>query len=280
MKMLDNFFKKINKPAPAFNQTKLEKETPNDNSDSSKPKTTFNDVAGLEEVKEELFEIVDFMKSPDKYKKMGAKIPKGVLFYGPPGTGKTLLASAMAGETNASFFNVTGSEFVEKYVGVGAKRVRTLFEKARKDAPSIIFIDEIDAIGAKRHLESNNEKDQTLNQLLVEMDGFNKDSNILIVGSTNRLDLLDDALLRPGRFDRHVHIGDPNYHTRLEILKVHTKNKPIDASVDLDILAKKTHGFNGAHLANIANEAAIFAVRDSSETINSLHFDKAIERVI
>ncbi|MBC6004298.1 MAG: AAA family ATPase [Paeniclostridium sordellii] len=280
MKMLDNFLKKINKPAPAFNQTKLEKETPNDNSDSSKPKTTFNDVAGLEEVKEELFEIVDFMKSPDKYKKMGAKIPKGVLFYGPPGTGKTLLASAMAGETNASFFNVTGSEFVEKYVGVGAKRVRTLFEKARKDAPSIIFIDEIDAIGAKRHLESNNEKDQTLNQLLVEMDGFNKDSNILIVGSTNRLDLLDDALLRPGRFDRHVHIGDPNYHTRLEILKVHTKNKPIDASVDLDILAKKTHGFNGAHLANIANEAAIFAVRDSSETINSLHFDKAIERVI
>ena len=280
MKMLDNFFKKINKPAPAFNQTKLEKETPNDNSDSTKPKTTFHDVAGLEEVKEELFEIVDFMKNPDKYKRMGAKIPKGVLFYGPPGTGKTLLASAMAGETNASFFNVTGSEFVEKYVGVGAKRVRTLFEKARKDAPSIIFIDEIDAIGAKRHLESNNEKDQTLNQLLVEMDGFNKDSNILIVGSTNRLDLLDDALLRPGRFDRHIHIGDPNYHTRLEILKVHTKNKPIDSSVDLNLLAKKTHGFNGAHLANIANEAAIFAVRDNSEIINSIHFDKAIERVI
>jgi cell division protease FtsH len=280
MKMLDNFFKKINKPAPAFNQTKLEKETPNDNSDSTKPKTTFQDVAGLEEVKEELFEIVDFMKNPDKYKKMGAKIPKGVLFYGPPGTGKTLLASAMAGETNASFFNVTGSEFVEKYVGVGAKRVRTLFEKARKDAPSIIFIDEIDAIGAKRHLESNNEKDQTLNQLLVEMDGFNKDSNILIVGSTNRLDLLDDALLRPGRFDRHIHIGDPNYHTRLEILKVHTKNKPIDSSVDLNLLAKKTHGFNGAHLANIANEAAIFAVRDNSEIINNIHFDKAIERVI
>ncbi|WP_419742131.1 ATP-dependent metallopeptidase FtsH/Yme1/Tma family protein [Paraclostridium dentum] len=280
MKMLNNFFKKINNPAPAFNQTKMEKETSNDNSDSTKPKTTFNDVAGLEEVKEELFEIVDFMKNPTKYQKMGAKIPKGVLFYGPPGTGKTLLASAMAGETNASFFNVTGSEFVEKYVGVGAKRVRTLFEKARKEAPSIIFIDEIDAIGAKRHLESNNEKDQTLNQLLVEMDGFNKDSNILIVGSTNRLDLLDDALLRPGRFDRHVHIGEPNYHTRLEILKVHTKNKPIDNSVDLNLLAKKTHGFNGAHLANIANEAAIFAVRESSENINSIHFDKAIERVI
>ncbi|MGL5716671.1 MAG: ATP-dependent metallopeptidase FtsH/Yme1/Tma family protein [Paraclostridium sp.] len=280
MKMLENFFKKINKPVPAFAQTKLEKETPSESTDATKPKTTFVDVAGLEEVKEELFEIVDFMKNPDKYKKMGAKIPKGVLFYGPPGTGKTLLASAVAGETNASFFNVTGSEFVEKYVGVGAKRVRTLFEKARKDAPSIIFIDEIDAIGAKRHLESNNEKDQTLNQLLVEMDGFNKDSNILIIASTNRLDLLDDALLRPGRFDRHVHIGDPNYNTRFEILKVHTKNKPLDPSVDLELLAKKTHGFNGAHLANIANEAAIFAVRESSDIITSLHFDKAIERVI
>ena len=280
MKMLENFFKKINKPVPAFAQTKLEKETPSEGSDSTKPKTTFVDVAGLEEVKEELFEIVDFMKNPEKYKKMGAKIPKGVLFYGPPGTGKTLLASAVAGETNASFFNVTGSEFVEKYVGVGAKRVRTLFEKARKDAPSIIFIDEIDAIGAKRHLESNNEKDQTLNQLLVEMDGFNKDSNILIIASTNRLDLLDDALLRPGRFDRHVHIGDPNYATRLEILKVHTKNKPLDSSVNLELLAKKTHGFNGAHLANIANEAAIFAVRENSDIITDLHFDKAIERVV
>ena len=259
MKMWENFFKKINKPVPVFAQTKMEKETPNEDSSSSKPKTTFCDVAGLEEVKEELFEIVDFMKFPDKYKKMGAKIPKGVLFYGPPGTGKTLLASAVAGETNSSFFNVTGSEFVEKYVGVGAKRVRTLFEKARKEAPSIIFIDEIDAIGAKRHSESNNEKDQTLNQLLVEMDGFTKDSNVIIVGATNRLDLLDEALLRPGRFDRHIHIGSPNYHTRYEILKVHTDNKPIDPSVDLETLAKKTHGFNGAHLANIANEAAIFA---------------------
>ena len=280
MKMLENFFKKINKPVPAFAQTKLEKETPSEGSDYTKPKTTFVDVAGLEEVKEELFEIVDFMKNPEKYKKMGAKIPKGVLFYGPPGTGKTLLASAVAGETNASFFNVTGSEFVEKYVGVGAKRVRTLFEKARKDAPSIIFIDEIDAIGAKRHLESNNEKDQTLNQLLVEMDGFTKDSNVIIVGATNRLDLLDEALLRPGRFDRHVHIGDPNYATRLEILKVHTKNKPLDSSVNLELLAKKTHGFNGAHLANIANEAAIFAVRENSDIITDLHFDKAIERVV
>lgn len=237
-------------------------------------------MAGLDEVKEELFEVVDFMKSPDKYIKMGAKIPKGILFYGPPGTGKTLLASAVAGETDSSFFNVTGSEFVEKYVGVGAKRVRTLFEKARKEAPSIIFIDEIDAIGARRHSESNNEKDQTLNQLLVEMDGFNKDDNIIIVGATNRLDLLDEALLRPGRFDRHIRINSPNYNSRYEILKVHTNNKPLHKEVDLKLLARKTHGFNGAHLANIANEAAIFAVRDNSSEITSYHFDKALERVI
>ena len=280
MKMFDNLFKKLNnKPVPVFAQTKIEKETKDDSS-YTKPKTTFNDVAGLEEIKEELFEIVDFMRFPDKYKKMGAKIPKGVLFYGPPGTGKTLLASAVAGETNSAFFNVTGSEFVEKYVGVGAKRVRALFDRARKEAPSIIFIDEIDAIGAKRHSESNNEKDQTLNQLLVEMDGFTKDSNIIVIGATNRLDLLDEALLRPGRFDRHVHIGSPNYHTRHEILKVHTKDKPIDKKVDLNILAKKTHGFNGAHLANIANEAAIFAVRENSSVITENHFDKALERVI
>ena len=280
MNMLNNFLKIFNNPVPVFAQTKIEKETQNEDASSTKPKTTFIDVAGLDEVKEELFEIVDFMKNPDKYKKMGAKIPKGVLFYGPPGTGKTLLASAVAGETNSSFFNVTGSEFVEKYVGVGAKRVRTLFEKARKEAPSIIFIDEIDAIGAKRHLESNNEKDQTLNQILVEMDGFNKDSNVIIVGATNRLDLLDEALLRPGRFDRHIHIGSPNFHTRHEILKVHTNNKPLYPSVDLELLAKKTHGFNGAHLSNIANEAAIFAVRDNSPIITAVHFDKALERVI
>ncbi|MBU5307363.1 AAA family ATPase [Clostridioides mangenotii] len=280
MKMFNNFIKKIKNPVPAFAQTKLEKEEKADDAFSTHPKTTFKDVAGLEEVKEELFEIVDFMRSPDKYKKMGAKIPKGVLFYGPPGTGKTLLASAVAGETNSAFFNITGSEFVEKYVGVGAKRVRALFEKARKDAPSIIFIDEIDAIGVKRHMESNNEKDQTLNQLLVEMDGFNKDSNVLVIGATNRLDLLDEALIRPGRFDRHIHMGAPNYHTRFEILKVHTENKPIDKSVDLEVLAKKTHGFNGAHLSNIANEAAIFAVRENSENITSVHFDKALERVI
>ena len=280
MNIINNFLKKFNNPAPVFAQTKLEREHSSDDHNSTKPKTTFRDVAGLDEVKEELFEVVDFMKSPDKYIKMGAKIPKGILFYGPPGTGKTLLASAMAGETDSSFFNVTGSEFVEKYVGVGAKRVRTLFEKARKEAPSIIFIDEIDAIGARRHSESNNEKDQTLNQLLVEMDGFNKDDNILIIGATNRLDLLDEALLRPGRFDRHIHINSPNYHTRYEILKVHTNNKPLHKDIDLKLIARKTHGFNGAHLANIANEAAIYAVRDNSNEITPYHFDKAIERVI
>ena len=280
MNIINNFLKKINNPVPVFAQTKLEKENYSEDQNNNKSKNTFKDVAGLDEVKEELFEIVDFMKSPDKYIKMGAKIPKGILFYGPPGTGKTLLASAVAGETDSSFFNVTGSEFVEKYVGVGAKRVRTLFEKARKEAPSIIFIDEIDAIGARRHSESNNEKDQTLNQLLVEMDGFNKYDNIIIIGATNRLDLLDEALLRPGRFDRHIRINSPNYNSRYEILKVHTNNKPLHKDVDLKLLARKTHGFNGAHLANIANEAAIFAVRDNNKEITSYHFDKAIERVI
>ena len=280
MNIINNFLKKINNPVPVFAQTKLEKENTTDDHSSIKPKTTFRDVAGLDEVKEELFEVVDFMKYPEKYIKMGAKIPKGILFYGSPGTGKTLLASAIAGETDSAFFNVTGSEFVEKYVGVGAKRVRTLFEKARKEAPSIIFIDEIDAIGARRHSESNNEKDQTLNQLLVEMDGFNKDDNIIIVGATNRLDLLDEALLRPGRFDRHIRINSPNYNSRYEILKVHTDNKPLHKDVDLKLLARKTHGFNGAHLANIANEAAIYAVRNNDNEITQYHFDKAIERVI
>ena len=280
MNIINNFLKKINNPVPVFAQTKLEKENCTDDHSSIKPKTTFRDVAGLDEVKEVLFEVVDFMKFPEKYIKMGAKIPKGILFYGSPGTGKTLLASAIAGETDSSFFNVTGSEFVEKYVGVGAKRVRTLFEKARKEAPSIIFIDEIDAIGARRHSEGNNEKDQTLNQLLVEMDGFNKDDNIIIVGATNRLDLLDEALLRPGRFDRHIRINSPNYNSRYEILKVHTKNKPLHKDVDLKLLARKTHGFNGAHLANIANEAAIYAVRHNDSEITQYHFDKALERVI
>lgn len=248
--------------------------------DDNKPNVSFNDVAGLDEVKEELQETIDFINNSEKYMKMGAKIPRGILFYGPPGTGKTLLAKAVAGETNSNFLYSSGSEFVEKYVGVGAKRVRNLFEKAKKDAPSIIFIDEIDAIGTKRNLESNNEKDQTLNQLLVEMDGFNQNSTVVIIGATNRLDLLDEALLRPGRFDRHIHIGNPNVRSREEILKVHTKDKPLDANVNIKDIAKKTHGFSGAQLANIANEAAIIAVRNKKAIIDINHFYSAIERVV
>ncbi len=246
----------------------------------TKPQITFKDVAGLEEVKEELIEVIEFVNEIEKYKKMGAKIPKGILFYGPPGTGKTLLASAVAGETKSSFFSTSGSEFVEKYVGVGAKRVRTLFDKARKEGPSVIFIDEIDAIGAKRHLDSNNEKDQTLNQLLVELDGFNTDSTVIVIGATNRLDLLDEALLRPGRFDRHMYIGNPNVRARTEILEVHTTNKPLAPNVNIEDIAKKTHGMSGAHLSNIANEAAIIAVREKESAISLRHFEQAIERVI
>lgn len=255
----------------------IEKEN---NSGKDKPDISFKDVAGLEEIKEELQETIDFMNNSYKYTKMGAKIPKGILFHGPPGTGKTLLAKAVAGETNSNFLYASGSEFVEKYVGVGAKRVRTLFEKAKKDAPSIIFIDEIDAIGTKRNLESNNEKDQTLNQLLVELDGFNTDETVIIIGATNRLDLLDEALLRPGRFDRHIYIGNPNKSAREKILEVHTKNKPLEQGVCLPELARKTTGLSGAQLANIANEAAIIAVRNNKRLISPLEFDAAIERVI
>ncbi|MBS4536282.1 ATP-dependent zinc metalloprotease FtsH [Clostridium sp. D2Q-14] len=246
----------------------------------NKPNVSFNDVAGLDEVKEEMQEIIDFINNPTRFQKMGAKIPSGILFHGPPGTGKTLLAKALAGETNSNFLYSSGSEFVEKYVGVGAKRIRALFEKAKKDSPTIIFIDEIDAIGCKRNLDSNNEKDQTLNQLLVELDGFNKDSIVVVVGATNRLDLLDEALTRPGRFDRHIYIGNPNIKAREDIFKVHVKNKPIDISVNLEELSRKTHGFSGAQLANIANEAAILAVRKNKRKIDINDFNSAIERVV
>ncbi|MFW5647463.1 MAG: ATP-dependent metallopeptidase FtsH/Yme1/Tma family protein [Candidatus Alkaliphilus sp. MAG34] len=246
----------------------------------TKPKTTFQDVAGLEGVKDELMEVIDFFNKTERYKKMGARIPKGILFYGPPGTGKTLLASAVAGETKSAFFSASGSEFVEKYVGVGAKRVRALFEKARREAPSVIFIDEIDAIGAKRHLDSNNEKDQTLNQLLVELDGFNTDQTVVVIAATNRIDLLDEALLRPGRFDRHMYISNPNVRDREEILKIHTKNKPLDSNISITDLARKTHGMSGAHLSNIANEAAIIAVRENKRMITISHFEQAIERIV
>lgn len=265
------------KPQLVPSMLTIEKEN---SKDKDKPNVSFKDVAGLDEIKEELQETIDFMINSEKYKKMGAKIPKGILFHGPPGTGKTLLAKAVAGETNSSFMYASGSEFVEKYVGVGAKRVRTLFEKAKKEAPSIIFIDEIDAIGTKRNQDSNNEKDQTLNQLLVELDGFNTDETVIVIGATNRLDLLDEALLRPGRFDRHIYIGNPNTPAREKILAVHTKNKPLDGKIDIKSLAKKTTGLSGAQLANIANEAAIIAVRNNKNEISSLEFDAAIERVV
>ncbi|SET49646.1 cell division protease FtsH [Natronincola peptidivorans] len=276
------YYIKLDKPFQYAHATINEKKEAEQKSNEifTKPKVTFEDVAGLEEVKEELIEVIDFINQVEKYQKMGAKIPKGILFYGPPGTGKTLLASAVAGETKSSFFSASGSEFVEKYVGVGAKRVRTLFEKAKKESPSVIFIDEIDAIGAKRHLDSNNEKDQTLNQLLVELDGFNTDQTVVVIGATNRLDLLDEALLRPGRFDRHMFIGNPNVKAREEILRVHTKNKPLALDVKIEDLAKKTHGMSGAHLSNVANEAAIIAVRENQTTIAIKHFEQAIERII
>lgn len=239
----------------------------------------FDDVAGLEEIKEDLSDIIDFLNNEEKYRSMDAKVPRGVLLYGPPGTGKTLIAKAIAGEAKATFIYSSGAEFVEKYVGVGAKRVRTIFERARKEAPSIIFIDEIDALGAKRNLESNNEKDQTLNQLLIELDGFNNTSNVIVIAATNRIDLLDEALLRPGRFDRKIYVGNPNYHSRLKILEVHTKNKPLDKRVQLKDIAIKTHGLSGAQLANIANEAALKAIKDKSKKINSENFEFAIEKI-
>lgn len=250
------------------------------NSDDISKSVTFKDVAGLEEVKEELSEVIDFIKNVEKYKRMGAKIPKGVLFHGPPGTGKTLMASAIAGESNSHFIYASGSEFVEKYVGVGASRIREVFEKAKKNNPAVVFIDEIDAIGSIRNADNNSEKDQTLNQLLVEMDGFNTNDNIVIVGATNRIDMLDPALLRPGRFDRHMFIGNPNIRAREEILRVHTRNKPLGDDVDITVIARKTHGVSGAHLASIANEAAILAVRKNKTLITNDEFSQAIERVL
>lgn len=278
--LLFAYYRSLERPELMPSILTSERDNSKDKQINRPPDVSFKDVAGLEEIKEELQETIDFINDSMKYRLMGAKIPKGILFHGPPGTGKTLLAKAVAGETNSSFFYASGSEFVEKYVGVGAKRVRTLFEKAKKDSPSIIFIDEIDAIGSKRNSESNNEKDQTLNQLLVELDGFSSNEMVIVVAATNRLDLLDEALLRPGRFDRHIYIGNPNINAREKILKVHTKNKPLDRDVDIKEFAQKTTGLSGAQLANIANEAAIIAVRKKKKIIASSEFDAAIERVI
>ena len=246
-----------------------------------KKRITFNDVAGNEAAKQDLTEIVDFLKNPKKYEKLGAKIPRGVLLAGDPGTGKTLMARAVAGEANVPFFSISGSEFAEMFVGVGASRVRDLFAKAKKNAPSIIFIDEIDAVAHKRDAKggAGREDEQTLNQILVEMDGFDNESGVIVMAATNRVDMLDKALLRPGRFDRHINVTLPERKDRLEILKVHFKNKPVESDVDLEAMAAKTAGSSGADLANIANEAAIMAARAGRKAISNADLTEAFERV-
>lgn len=246
-------------------------------------KVTFNDVAGADEEKAELEEIVDFLKLPARYIEMGARIPKGVLLVGPPGTGKTLLAKAIAGEAGVPFFSISGSDFVEMFVGVGASRVRDLFQEAKKNAPCIVFIDEIDAVGRQRGAGlggGHDEREQTLNQLLVEMDGFGVNEGIIMIAATNRPDILDPALLRPGRFDRQIVVAAPDVKGREEILKVHTRKKPLDTDVDLKVLAKRTPGFSGADLENLTNEAALLAVRRSKKTITMPEMEEAITRVI
>ena len=247
-----------------------------------KKKIHFDDIAGNENAKQDLYEVVDFLKNPKKYLKMGAKIPKGVLMVGNPGTGKTMMARAVAGEAKVPFFSISGSEFMEMFVGVGASRVRDLFSKAKKNSPAIIFIDEIDAVGRKRGSGmggGHDEREQTLNQILVEMDGFEKDTGVIVLAATNRADVLDPALLRPGRFDRRVDIALPERKDRLAILKVHFKGKPVDETVDLESLAKKTTGSAGADLANIANEAAILAARNNRSKITNEDLTEAFEKV-
>lgn len=248
-----------------------------------KKKVRFSDVAGADEVKEELEEIVEFLKNPKKFNELGARIPKGVLLYGPPGTGKTLLARAVAGEAGVPFFSISGSDFVEMFVGVGASRVRDLFEQAKKNAPCIVFIDEIDAVGRQRGAGlggGHDEREQTLNQLLVEMDGFAPNEGIIIIAATNRPDILDPALLRPGRFDREITVGIPDINGRKEILKVHMRGKPLDDDVDVDVLARRTPGFTGADLENLVNEAALLAARHNKKKIGMAELESSIERVI
>jgi cell division protease FtsH len=248
-----------------------------------KKRVTFEDVAGADEVKQELEEVVEFLKHPKKFNELGAKIPKGVLLYGPPGTGKTLLARAVAGEAGVPFFSISGSDFVEMFVGVGASRVRDLFEQAKKNAPCIVFIDEIDAVGRQRGAGlggGHDEREQTLNQLLVEMDGFNPNEGIIIVAATNRPDILDPALLRPGRFDRQIVVDVPDITGRKEILQVHIKGKPLAEDVDLGVLARRTPGFTGADLANLVNEAALLAARRNKKKINMFEMEESIERVV
>jgi cell division protease FtsH len=248
-----------------------------------KPAITFADVAGVDEAKQELTEIVEFLKYPEKFVALGARIPKGVLLVGPPGTGKTLLSKAVAGEAGVPFFSISGSEFVEMFVGVGASRVRDLFDQAKKNSPCIVFVDEIDAVGRQRGAGlggGHDEREQTLNQLLVEMDGFDTNTHVIVIAATNRPDVLDPALLRPGRFDRHVTLDRPDIRGRRSILDVHARNKPFDSSVDLEVLARQTPGFSGADLANLINEAAILAARANQKVIGMVELEEAIARVI
>ncbi len=251
--------------------------------DMERPQVTFNDVAGCDEAKEELKEVVEFLKEPEKFIRLGARVPKGVLMIGPPGTGKTLMARAVAGEAGVPFFSISGSEFVEMFVGVGASRVRDLFDRAKAEAPAIIFIDEIDAVGRHRGAGlggGHDEREQTLNQILVEMDGFETGTNIIICAATNRPDILDPALLRPGRFDRKVMMDNPDVRGRLDILKVHAKGKPLAPGVDLDAIARITAGFSGADLENLINEAAILAARRNLKTIGMGELQESMERVV
>jgi len=249
----------------------------------NKTVVTFQDVAGVDEAKQELTEVVEFLKYPEKFNSLGARIPRGVLLVGPPGTGKTLLARAVAGEAGVPFFSISGSEFVEMFVGVGASRVRDLFEQAKRNSPCIVFVDEIDAVGRQRGAGlggSHDEREQTLNQILVEMDGFDTNTNVIVVAATNRPDVLDPALLRPGRFDRQVVLDRPDIKGRKEILSVHIKGKPLDKTVDIEALAKRSPGFSGADLANLVNEAAILAARRNKKSIGASEFNEAIDRVV
>ena len=248
-----------------------------------KPTVTFDDVAGADESKQELQEVVEFLKEPQKFASLGARIPKGVLLVGPPGTGKTLMAKAISGEAGVPFFSISGSEFVEMFVGVGASRVRDLFEQAKRNSPCIIFVDEIDAVGRQRGAGlggSHDEREQTLNQILVEMDGFDTDTNVILIAATNRPDILDPALLRPGRFDRQVVMDRPDVRGREAILKVHVRGKPLEPNVNLETIARETPGFVGADLENLVNEAAILAARRNKRSIGMSEIQEAVERVI
>jgi cell division protease FtsH len=267
-----------NREAFTFAKSRARKYTP-----ANIPRVTFNDVAGADEAKQELQEVVEFLKNPRKFQALGAKIPKGVLLYGPPGCGKTLLARAVAGEANVPFFHISGSEFVEMFVGVGAARVRDLFDQAKANAPCLIFIDEIDAVGRQRGTGlggGHDEREQTLNQILAEMDGFDPNIGVIVLAATNRPDVLDPALLRPGRFDRHIVIDHPDIKGRLEILKVHARNKPLAEDVDLELIARRTPGFTGADLANLLNEAALLAARQGKNKITMAELEEGIERVV